>query len=263
MIRVFLRTRSLPHPQAFDLDPQANVVSRDGKSTPVRELALAAPISGVVYGTAFNFKRMLAAFGDALHQPPYKEPPKAPVLYIKTGNTLAAPHDPVVIPRGNDAVRIDATLGIVVGRTASRVSAAAALDHVLGFTVVNDVTLPHDSYYRPPIKQRCRDGFCPVGPWIVDKAHVPNPDALQIRVSIDGVVRYTADTADLVRPVARLIADVTDFVTLREGDVLLAGVPHDGPLARPGQVVRIDIDGIGQLENPIVSAATVSQGESA
>jgi 5-oxopent-3-ene-1,2,5-tricarboxylate decarboxylase/2-hydroxyhepta-2,4-diene-1,7-dioate isomerase len=209
-------------------------------------------LSGAVYGTLLNHPEALAALGDAVNQAPYKAPPKAPVLYVKPRNTLAAHGDAVGIPTGVEALEIGATLGIVIGRVASRVSAADALEHVAGYTIVDDVSIPHASFYRPSVPLKARDGFCPIGPRVVPRGEVPDPDNLPVRVYIDGNLAQSTSTANMFRPVSRLLADVTEFMTLSPGDVLLLGVAAGAPRARSGQRVAIEIDPIGRLENPIV-----------
>lgn len=210
-------------------------------------------VSGTLYGVLLNYQGALAALGDAVHQPPYKAPPKAPVLYIKPANTWIGDGAPIPVPADIEALQMGAALGVVIGRTACRVPAGAALDYVAGYVVVNDVSVPHDSFYRPSIRLKCRDGFCPIGTRIVDRARVPDPDALAVRVFVDGALRQQNTTAHLIRSTAQLIADVTEFMTLSAGDVLLTGVPEGAPLARAGQRVAIEIEGVGRLENPLVA----------
>ena len=211
------------------------------------------PRIGTVYGALLNHRAALASLGDAVHQPPYKAPPKAPVLYIKPRNTHIGHGDPIVVPDGVDALQIGATLGIVIGRTACRVDEADALSAVAGYTVCNDVSVPHASYYRPSLRFKCRDSFLPIGPWIVAAQRVAEPDALAISVTIDDQPVWHADTGGMFRPVARLIADVSEFMTLSAGDVLMLGVPAGAPRARAGQRVAIHIEGVGRLENPLVA----------
>jgi 5-oxopent-3-ene-1,2,5-tricarboxylate decarboxylase/2-hydroxyhepta-2,4-diene-1,7-dioate isomerase len=206
-----------------------------------------------VYGVLLNYKGALAALGDTVNEPPYKAPPKAPVLYIKPANTWIGDGAPIPVPGDVEALQMGAALGVVIGRTACRVPAESALDYVAGYTVVNDVSVAHESFYRPSIRFKCRDGFCPIGTAIVDRARVLNPDALRVRVFVDGALRQENTTANLIRPTARLIADVTEFMTLAAGDVLLTGVPENAPLARAGQRVAIEIEGVGRLENPLVA----------
>lgn len=208
------------------------------------------PRYGTVYGCLLNYGSALAALGDQVDAAPYLAPPRAPVLYIKPANTLNAPGAPIVLPPGIDAVEIGPALGLVIGRTACRVAEADALAHLAGYALVNDVTLPHASVYRPAIAQRCRDGFCPIGP-VIAKAGI-DPDGLTVRALVNGVVGIEATTAGLIRPAARLLAEVTAFMTLEPGDVLHVGVPHGAPLAHAGDRVAIEIPGLGRLENHVV-----------
>jgi 5-oxopent-3-ene-1,2,5-tricarboxylate decarboxylase/2-hydroxyhepta-2,4-diene-1,7-dioate isomerase len=201
-------------------------------------------LSGRVYGTLMNHRSALQLLGEAANAAPYKAAPVAPVLYIKPRNTLTGP---VVVPPDVQELEIGACLGVVIGRTACALSADTALDFVAGYLIVNDVSVPHSVYYRPSIRFKARDGFCPMGP-VVPRAAVSNPDGLQVRVFVDGELRQSASTSELVRPVARLLADVTDFMTLSPGDVLAVGAAAPAPRARAGQVVAIEIDGVGRLE---------------
>ena len=178
----------------------------------------------------------------------------SPVLYIKPANTHAQDGDAILVPADVAEVQVGACLGIVFGRTATRVSAAQALDYVAGYRVVADLSEPHASYFRPALKQQCRDGFCPIGRDLTPAASVANPDALDIEVLVDGQTAQRATTADLVRPVARLIADVTAFMSFEPGDILLAGVPAGAPRLRAGQRYEIRIAGVGSLANRLQAA---------
>ncbi|HEY0766628.1 MAG TPA: fumarylacetoacetate hydrolase family protein [Steroidobacteraceae bacterium] len=211
-------------------------------------------LSGTVYGALLNHRTALAALGAAVNEPPYQAPPKAPVLYIKPRNTLAASGDRVTVPTDVPELEVGACLGLVIGRTACRLSEAQALEHLAGYLIVNDVSVPHASYHRPSIRFKARDGFCPLGPRVVPRAAIADPDALTIRVYVDDELKHTATTAGLVRPVAKLLADVTDFMTLAPGDVLAVGVASPAPRVRAGQQASIEIDGFGRLENRFVGA---------
>ena len=212
-------------------------------------------LSGAVYGTLLNHDTAVRALGDAVTQPPYKGAPRAPVLYIKPRNTLLAHGAAVEVPSGVPELEIGGCLGLVIGRAACRLEGAAALDWVAGYLIVNDISVPHPSYFRPSIRFKARDGFCPLGPRVVARAAIGNPDALTVRVSVDGQLRQEASTSHLVRSVGKLLADVTDFMTLSPGDVLAVGVAAPAPRARPGQRVCIEIDGLGRLENTVVQGA--------
>jgi 5-oxopent-3-ene-1,2,5-tricarboxylate decarboxylase/2-hydroxyhepta-2,4-diene-1,7-dioate isomerase len=204
---------------------------------------------GAVYAAALNFRGSLESLGDKLSQDPYKAPPLAPILYIKPPNTWSSTGAKIPVPSGTPHLKMGGTLGIVIKRAACRVSEPEALDYIGGWVVVNDVSIPHQSYYRPAIKQRCRDGFCPIS--TIAPFDSLGPGDAQIRIFINGELRARATTADLVRPVAKLMADVTEFMTLRTGDILLVGEPDNSPLAGPGDRVRVEIAALEGIENTL------------
>jgi 5-oxopent-3-ene-1,2,5-tricarboxylate decarboxylase/2-hydroxyhepta-2,4-diene-1,7-dioate isomerase len=209
-----------------------------------------------VYGTLLNHHEALAALGDQVNAAPYKAPPKAPILYIKPRNTWAQNGDAVVVPSDAQALEMGATLGLVIGRSASQVRAAEAMDYVAGYVIINDISVPHDTFYRPSMRFKCRDGSCPVSAFVARDA-VGHPDTLAVTVDIDGVVVQHTDTGGRIRSVAQLLADVTDFMTLHPGDILSIGVAANSPHAKAGQRVTISIAGMGQLTNTLVAEATV------
>ena len=207
-----------------------------------------------VYGTLLNHRPALAALGESVHQAPYKAPPKAPVLYIKPRNTWAGPGAAVVVPAGVSELEIGASLGLVFGRSACRVDEARALECLEGYTIVADISVPHSVFYRPSVRNKARDGFCPIGPRTVPRSEISNPDQLALRIEVDGQTRQRSATSDMQRPVARLIADVSEFMTLSRGDILLLGVAQGAPRACAGQSAAIEIDGLGRLEIHFVAA---------
>ena len=217
------------------------------------------PVEGTVVGALLNYRDELDALGNALSAPPYQAPPKAPILYLKPANTRIGHGHDVVLPADVDGVWAGACLGVVISRTATRVPALRAADFIAGYTIVNDLTVPHANYYRPAIRHKCRDGFCPMGPWIVDRDDAPDADALDITVRINGEIKQRANTSTLVRPVAQLLADVTAFMTLEAGDVLLVGMPENPPLARAGDRIDIDIARIGTLTTTLIRQSEVSR----
>jgi 5-oxopent-3-ene-1,2,5-tricarboxylate decarboxylase/2-hydroxyhepta-2,4-diene-1,7-dioate isomerase len=142
------------------------------------------------------------------------------------------------------------TIGLIIGRTAGSVAEEDALSYLAGLVVANDVSIPYESHYRPAIKQRCRDGFCPVGP-LGSAAATLDPDRLEVIIEIDGRIQSRVRGDGLVRGAARLLADVSTFITFEAGDILLLGEPHEPPLASPGQRVRVVVEGIGSLANEV------------
>lgn len=245
--------QSLAHPQGEPLVTEASVEHWKALAADPHGPAFLPPTRGTVYGTLLNHRDALAALGDQVNAAPYRAPPRAPILYIKPRNTVIGHRVPVLVPADAAELEMGATLGIVIGRTASHVAEAEALDFVAGYTVVNDISVPHASVYRPSMRFKCRDGFCPMGPAIVARALAPDPDAVGIAIAIDGRTVQHISTAGLVRPAARLLADATEFMTLLPGDVLTVGVAAGAPRARAGQTVTITIHGVGRLENTLVA----------
>jgi 5-oxopent-3-ene-1,2,5-tricarboxylate decarboxylase / 2-hydroxyhepta-2,4-diene-1,7-dioate isomerase len=211
-------------------------------------------LSGAVYGVLLNHESALAELGPRVAQPPYNAPPQAPILYIKPRNTLAAQGSQVEIPAGAKELEVGACLGLVIGRPACNLRVAEALDYVAGYLMVNDVSVPHDVFYRPSVRLKACDGFCPLGPAVVARASIADPDALTIRTYVDGVLVQEASTAALARSVARLLTDVTEFMTLAPGDVLAVGAARPSPRVRAGQRVDIAADGLGTLSTRFVAA---------
>lgn len=253
---------TLVHPADAPLPRDLPAVRADAALADGRRAEI--PVSGTVYGVLHNAPSALAALGDKIHAAPYKGAPKAPVLYIKPRNTRIGHGAAIPLPPQAPAVLVGAALGAVIGRTACRVSPGEAMDFIAGYTVVNDVTLPHEEFYRPALRQRIRDGFCPVGPWVRAARHVGDPGALEVRVWVDDELRLQTSTRGFLRPLPQLLADVTDFMTLQPGDILLTGLPWTGgfdtPQARAGQRVAIEIENVGRLENPVVATCPAPGG---
>jgi 5-oxopent-3-ene-1,2,5-tricarboxylate decarboxylase / 2-hydroxyhepta-2,4-diene-1,7-dioate isomerase len=213
-------------------------------------------LSGTVYAALLNDPRQVASLGNAVNAPPYKAPPIHPVLSVKPRNTLSCEGATVVVPMGVIELAMGPTLGIIIGQATTRVAEVSALSVVAGYAIVNDISIPlHGpaSHYRPAARNRARDGFCPIGSRVTPAREVTRPDALAVRVRVDGALVHQSSTAARTRNVAKLIADVSDFMTLQAGDLLLLGAAHGAPLARAGQSVTIEIDALGQLTHYLVA----------
>ncbi len=204
-------------------------------------------LSGTVLGVLMNHRPALAALGEAVHQPPYKAPPQAPVLYLKPRNTWVPGGGVVPVPADAPELELGACLAAVIGRPARAVAVADALAHVAGWLLVADVCVPHAVYYRPSLRWRVRDGFCPLAPEAAPRTAVGDPDALTLEVEVDGEVVHRAPTGDRVRGMAALIADVSAFMTLNPGDLLMLGVAHGAPRVRAGQRACISAPGLAPL----------------
>ena len=210
-------------------------------------------LSGAVYGVLLNHAPALAALGPRASEAPYKAPPQAPVLYLKPRNTLAVGGSACALPVGVETLQIGANLGVVIGRTACRVAAADALSCIAGYAVVSDLSVPHESFFRPSVRFKALDGSCVIGP-VRPREAIAKPDGLPVRVFVDGELAQSTNTADRIRPLARLLADITDFMTLAPGDLVLLGTSHGAPVARAGQRVGIEIEGLDRLEHTLAAA---------
>lgn len=209
-------------------------------------------LSGVVYGTLLNSRDALERIGEAVNQPPYKAAPKAPILYIKPRNTFSVDGGQMEMPADVPELQIGATLGLVIGKTASRVSQETALSYLAGVTLVADLSVPHDSFYRPSVRFVARDNSCFIGPRVVQLAETGSLEDVSIQVTIDDQPATAASMSNMIRPAAKLLAAVTDFMTLQPGDILLLGVNADLPRIEKGQRFSIHADVFGRLQGAIV-----------
>lgn len=215
------------------------------------------PLPGTVFGVLLNERGARDALGSAMQAAPYGKPPDAPVLYIKTRNTLVHSGARVALAPDVEAVEVGGVLGIVLARSLGRADTDQARAAIAGYVPVADLCVPHASVYRPAVRQRCRDGFCPVGEF-VPASRVADPDGLALDISIDGVLAQRAHTGSMVRSVARLLADISAFLTLAAGDVVLLGVAAGAPLARAGQQFRVQIEGLGCVEGTLALEEAVA-----
>lgn len=208
--------------------------------------------SGKVICVALNHRPHLERLQAAMHAPPYRAPPRSPVLFLKPPNTLAGHLAP--LPAAPAPLYAGGALALVFGRPASRVAAAEALDYVGGYSVFNELTLAETDYFRPAVRAKCRDGSGALGPAVVPAAGI-DPDALSVRTFVDGELRGELHTAELARGAAELIAALTAYMRFEPGDVLVTGfAERDIALAR-GQRVSVEIPGVGRLENTIATEA--------
>lgn len=196
---------------------------------------------GTVYGTLLNFRSEFDAMAPQMNEAPYKAPPKAPVLYVKTANTFSPSGANIPVPARVPQVEIGATVGLVM----------KSGTEVAGCVLMNDLSIPHASFFRPPVKFKCLDGFLGIGA----EVRAADPASLKIEVLVNGEVRQTVRFDALVRDPKRLLADVAEFMTLREGDVLLLGCDAPRPLAKAGDRIELRSDALGSLVNTLVPEA--------
>jgi 2-keto-4-pentenoate hydratase/2-oxohepta-3-ene-1,7-dioic acid hydratase in catechol pathway len=191
--------------------------------------------------------------------------PVNPMLFIKASNTLNNPFDPIPIPKRSKMIDFESELCIVIGKIAKDVPRDRALDYVFGYTCANDVsardwqrekTLGGGQFARG----KSFDGFCPIGPWIVTRDEIPNPNTLRIKGTLNGQIKQDHTTADMIFDVPALIESLSSTMTLRAGAILLTGTPSGVGFARnppvwlkAGDRFVVEIEKIGALENPVIS----------
>lgn len=192
-----------------------------------------------------------------------KELPEFPMLFMKSSAAINNPGDPIVLPRAlrSDKVDYEAELAVVIGKNCKNVKREHALDYVLGYTCANDVSA-RDWQNTWGGGQFCRgktfDTFAPLGPCLVTRDEIPNPNDLKIRLVLNGQVMQDASTDDMIFDVPRLIEFLSGSTTLRAGTVILTGTPSGVGSARkppvfmqPGDSVSVEIEKIGTLTNPV------------
>ena len=166
-------------------------------------------------------------------------------LFLKAGSSVVGPGATVVLPFADRRIDQEAELGVVIGRAARRVAAAAALDHVLGYTCLLDISVRGDGD-RSILKSF--DTFTPLGPFLATPETVGDPGALRLRCWVGDELRQDASTSELLRSVPDLIAEISSVMTLEPGDVIATGTPAGvGPLA-PGDRIAVEIERVGRLE---------------
>lgn len=197
---------------------------------------------GTVYGTLLNFRGERDSLGPRMDAAPYQAPPVAPILYIKTANTYSPHGTAIVVPRSVAEVEVGATIAMVMGDDG----------RVRGYLPMNDLTIPHPSFFRPPVRFKCVDGFLGIGATLLESSAAPDPSTFRLEVKINGATRQISDFSQLVRSAAELLADVGRFMTLAPGDVLMLGCAAARPLARAGDRIEIVAPGFATLENTLV-----------
>jgi len=189
-------------------------------------------------------------------------PPEVPVFFTKPPTTVVGPHAPVVRHAVTEQLDYEVELAAIIGRRGRNIAPDKALDYVFGYTIMNDVTARDlQQKHQQWFKGKSLDTFAPMGPWIVHRSAVPNPQALRLTMRVNGEVRQNSTTANMIFPVAQLIAVLSAGMTLEPGDILATGTPEGvGMGMKPpkwlqvGDVMEAEIEGIGVLRNRVVAS---------
>lgn len=240
-----------PNPETIAVvsgDPLAGAVHYTGQRFDLAEVRLVAPVipRSKVIGIGRNYADHAKELGN--------EVPTAPLMFSKPNTSVIGPGEPIIHPVETSNLHYEGELAVVIGRICRRVPVERAAEVIFGYTIANDVTA-RDLQHSDGQWTRAKgfDSFCPLGPWIVTHLSLAEAGGLELTTMLNGAQVQTGNTAQLVHPIAELIAGVSAFTTLLPGDVLLTGTPAGvGPMV-PGDQVSVTIAGIGSLTNPVVA----------
>jgi 2,4-didehydro-3-deoxy-L-rhamnonate hydrolase len=239
--------RLLPHLQAIADHPEAGKFIR-----PEGEVKISRPfVPENVICIGLNYRAHALESNSPL--------PKEPVMFAKWSNSIIGQGDPIVLPPDTQEVDYEAELAVVIGQKCRNVTAEEALDYVAGYTCMNDVSAR--DFQRGDgqwVRAKSQDTFGPLGPYLATSDEIADPQALGIRCTVNGRMLQDSNTRDMIFSVRELIAFITRGITLHPGDVISTGTPQGVGFARkppiflqPGDQVVVEIDGIGQLSNPV------------
>ncbi len=199
-----------------------------------------------IIGLALNYGGHAAELG-------LEEPPE-PALFFKPTSSVIGNQAPIRYPAGGTHCHYEAEVAVVIGRECRRVSSQNALDYVLGYTVANDFTCRDfiRNTFRPPVRAKGFDTFCPLGPFLVTPDEVGDPGHLGITTRVNGEVRQHGNTEHLLHSIPDIIAYLSEFMTLGYGDVILTGTPDGISPVVPGDVLECTVEKVGVLTNPVL-----------
>ena len=230
---------------------EGTVVRGDGIELPVADVVRWLPpvVPGKILATHLTYRSRAEEYRMA-------RLPSQPSYFMKPPSSLSAHLEPVVRPPGCRFLNYEGEVAVVIGRRCRGVNIDEALDYVRGYTVANDWGV-HDFRHADRgsmLRVKGQDGFCPLGPVLVDAGDV-DPDDLTLRTFVNGEeVQHGHTGTDLLFSFAYQIADVARLITLEPGDVLLTGTPAHSRPVEPGDVVAVEVEGIGRLENPVMQS---------
>ncbi len=216
-----------------------------GEEIPLGDVRLLAPVlPSKVVCLGKNYAAHAAEFGGDV--------PEEPLIFLKPSTSVSGPGDPIPLLPISHRVDYEGELAVVIGRIARHVKAEEAFRFILGYTCGNDVTL-RDLQKKDGQWSRAKgfDGSCPLGPWIET---LLDPNDVGIETRLNGVVRQSARTSEMVFGVATIVEFVTEFMTLLPGDVILTGTPEGVGELAPGDVVEVEVEGLGVLRNDVAGA---------
>jgi 2-keto-4-pentenoate hydratase/2-oxohepta-3-ene-1,7-dioic acid hydratase in catechol pathway len=210
---------------------------------------------GKFIGIGLNYSEHAAETGAKV--------PDEPVMFQKATSGISGPYDDIVLPRGSQKTDWEVELGVVIGTKAKYVSEVGALQHVAGYCVVNDLSEREFQLERGGTwdKGKCCDTFGPIGPWLVTTDEIPDPQNLALWLEVDGHRYQNGNTRTMIFPVKKLVSYLSQFMTLHPGDIITTGTPSGVGMGqkptpiylRPGQTVRLSVEGLGVQQQRTVA----------
>jgi 2-keto-4-pentenoate hydratase/2-oxohepta-3-ene-1,7-dioic acid hydratase in catechol pathway len=236
------------------------LTSLDWRSLPLVEGSprLGPPVAGIgkILGIGLNYRSHAEETGAT--------PGAEPLVFSKAITALNGPNDTIMIPRDSVKTDWEVELAVVIGLKAQYVEERNALDHVAGYAVINDVSERSFQKERGGqfVKGKSADTFAPIGPWLVTKDEIPDPQALSLWLDVNGRRRQTGNASDMIFPVAFLISHLSQFMTLLPGDVIATGTPagvgagcKPPEFLKPGDVIELGVEGLGRQRQEIIAFA--------
>jgi 2-keto-4-pentenoate hydratase/2-oxohepta-3-ene-1,7-dioic acid hydratase in catechol pathway len=217
---------------------------------------LGTPITGIgkILGIGLNYRSHAVETGAT--------PGAEPLVFSKAITALNGPNDPIIIPRGSLKTDWEVELAVVIGARTQYVEEYRALEYVAGYTVINDVSERSFQKERGGqfIKGKSGDTFAPIGPWLVTKDEIPDPQKLNLWLDVNGKRRQNANTSDMIFPVAFLVSHLSQFMTLLPGDVIATGTPSGvgagctpPEFLKPDDVIELGVEGLGRQRQTVIA----------
>jgi 2-keto-4-pentenoate hydratase/2-oxohepta-3-ene-1,7-dioic acid hydratase in catechol pathway len=188
--------------------------------------------------------------------------PKEPVLFFKATTAITGPYDSIIIPKGSNKTDWEVELAIIIGKRASYVEQNEAMDYIAGYLIHNDVSERTFQLEREGqwVKGKSADSFAPLGPWLVTKDEIDDPQNLDLWLNVNGETVQSSNTSDMVFPVPHLVSYISQFMTLMPGDIISTGTPFgvgmgfDPPrYLNPGDVIELGVTGLGVARQEVIA----------
>ncbi len=252
----------IPDVRGECLDPERlrRLAAIDPATLPLVEGSprLGPPVSGIgkILGIGLNYRSHAEETGAT--------PGGEPLVFSKAITALSGPNDPVVIPRNSTKTDWEVELAVIIGLRTRYVDERRALEHVAGYGVINDVSERSFQKERGGqfVKGKSSDSFAPIGPWLVTRDEVPDPQRLNLWLDVNGVRRQTGNTSDMIFPVAYLVSHLSQFLTLMPGDVIATGTPSGvgagckpPEFLKPGDVIELGVEGLGRQRQDVIACS--------